>query len=333
MKKILVTGGAGFIGTNFVRFLLKRYPEVEITNVDKLTYAGHPGNLSELKDDPRHRFVQADIADAEKMHELVGESDAVVNFAAETHVDRSIVDSTEFLRTNVLGTQVLLEAARQTKLGRFLHISTDEVYGSIPKPESATETSPLEPNSPYAASKAAADLLVRSYVVTYRVPASITRSSNNYGPYQYPEKFIPLSITKALSGEKIPLYGDGQQERDWIYVDDNCEAIDLVLRQGKVGEIYNIGAGEEVQNIMLLRQTLELLGKPTSLIEPVTDRPGHDRRYAMKVGKLESLGWKRRHNLEQGLQKTVQWYQNNPAWWKSLKTNAAPHWLAKERQA
>jgi dTDP-glucose 4,6-dehydratase len=319
--KMMVTGGAGFIGSNFIRYLLGKYPDVEVINYDKLTYAGNLDNLRDLDNDPRYSFVKGDIADQKTVEDTVarlGCSGMLVNFAAETHVDRSIAAAGSFVNTDVYGTYVLLEAVRKFGLARYLHISTDEVYGSIDK-GSFTEESPLCPSSPYAASKAGGDLLVRAYFKTYNAPVIITRSSNNYGPYQYPEKVIPLFITNALQNEKLPLYGDGKNVRDWLYVEDNCEAVDLVLQKGKLGEVYNIGGGNERQNLEITRFILNQLGKPEDFIKPVQDRPGHDRRYSINCGKIKKLGWTPKTKFEGGLQRTVEWYRDNCDWWRKIK--------------
>jgi len=319
--KILVTGGAGFIGSNFIRYLLQKYPEDEVINFDKLTYAGNLDNLKEVENNPRYSFVKGDICDSaavEKVVSQLGSSGAIVNFAAETHVDRSILSAGSFVQTDVYGTYALLEAVKKFKISRYLHISTDEVYGSI-EAGSFTEESPLLPNSPYAASKAGGDLLVRAYYKTYHLPVLITRSSNNYGPYQYPEKVIPLFITNALEGKKLPLYGDGKNVRDWLYVEDNCEAIDLVLRKGTMGEIYNIGGENERENLEVARFILKELNLSESLIEYVKDRPGHDRRYALDCSKIKSLGWKAKTTWEEGLRKTISWYQTHQQWWVRIK--------------
>jgi dTDP-glucose 4,6-dehydratase len=317
--KILVTGGAGFIGSNFVRHVLGAHPDDSVVTLDKLTYAGNLANLREVEADPRHRFVKGDIADARLVRDLMAEADAVVHFAAETHVDRSNAGADEFLRTNVTGTFTLLEAARERKLGRFIAVGTDEVYGSIPRGASR-EVDPLNPSNPYSASKAAADLLARAYWTTHRLPVIVTRSSNNFGPYQYPEKVIPLFITNALEDKALPLYGDGKNVRDWIYVGDNCAAIDLVLRKGKDGEIYNIGGGNEIENVVLTRQILRLTGKPETLITPVADRPGHDRRYALDSAKVRALGWKPAHDFPSALAATVEWYRRREDWWRPIKS-------------
>jgi dTDP-glucose 4,6-dehydratase len=317
--KLLVTGGAGFIGSNFIRHVLATHPDDTVVNLDKLTYAGNPANLADLADDRRYRFVKGDIGDAELVRETARGVDAIVNMAAESHVDRSILDPDAFLRTGVQGVYTLLEAVRELKIPRFLHISTDEVYGSIAEGH-ASEEAPLAPTSPYSAAKAAGDLLARAYVHTHGLPVVITRSSNNFGPYQYPEKVIPLFVTNALDGEPLPLYGDGRNVRDWIYVVDNCEAIDLVLRRGREGEVYNIGGGNEVENVTLTREILRLTGQPETLIRPVKDRPGHDRRYAVDARKVHALGWRPRHSFADALSATVDWYRRNVAWWRPLKS-------------
>lgn len=323
--RILVTGGCGFIGSNFIRYYLETYPEVSIINVDKLTYAGNLENLSDLSHSERYRFIRADIADRERMEELVGEGvDAIVNFAAESHVDRSIEDASAFIRTNVFGTFVLLETVRkyskQRKI-RFLHISTDEVYGSLGESGAFTEETPLAPNSPYSASKASADMLVRAYHHTYGLPTLITRCSNNYGPYQFPEKLIPLMISNAMEEKELPIYGDGLHVRDWIYVEDHCRALDRVLWQGKVGEVYNIGGGCERTNLYVAKTILDRLGKPHSLIRFVTDRPGHDRRYAIDFSKIgRELGWSPEVSFEEGIDRTIDWYRTHSEWWKKIKT-------------
>ncbi|HME95160.1 MAG TPA: dTDP-glucose 4,6-dehydratase [Methylomirabilota bacterium] len=319
--KILVTGGAGFIGSNYVRHVLAAHPGDSVVNLDKLTYAGNLENLRDVEHDPRYSFVHGDICDGPRVREAMRGVDAVVHFAAETHVDRSNRGADDFLRTNVTGTFTLLEAARELGVGRFLAVSTDEVYGSIAE-GAARETDPLNPSNPYSASKAAADLLVRAYWTTHRLPVLITRSSNNFGPYQYPEKVIPLFVTNALEGQPLPLYGDGRNVRDWLYVLDNCAAIDLVLRRGRDGEIYNIGGSTEVENIALTRRILSLLGRPESLIRPVTDRPGHDRRYALDSGKVKTLGWTPATTFDAALAATVEWYRGHESWWRPIKTGA-----------
>jgi len=317
--KLLVTGGAGFIGSNFIRHLLATHPDDSIVNLDKLTYAGNPANLADIEGSPRYRFVQGDICDARLVRDLLSGVDAVVNLAAESHVDRSLIEPDAFLRTDVFGVFALLEAVRELKIPRFLHISTDEVYGSV-EHGASRESDPLRPRNPYSASKAGGDLLALAYWETHRVPVLITRSSNNFGPYQYPEKVIPLFITNALEDRALPLYGDGRNVRDWLYVRDNCAAIDLVLRRGRDGEIYNIGAGNELENIALTREILRLTGKPERLVTPVNDRPGHDRRYSLDSSKIRRLGWTPAHPFPEALAATVAWYRANEAWWRPLKS-------------
>ena len=318
MKSILVTGGAGFIGSNFVRYMVNKYSDYKIVVLDALTYAGNRENLQDLEDKPNYEFHHGNICDRDVVDKLTAKCEVIINFAAETHVDRSILEAGSFIQTDVVGTFTLLEAAKKHKINRYIQISTDEVYGSI-EDGSFSETSPLQPNSPYSASKASGDLLVRSYHKTYGLPTLITRSSNNYGPYQYPEKLIPLFITNAIDNLPLPLYGDGKNVRDWLYVLDNCEALDVVLHQGKDGEVYNIGGGNEMENIRITNSILELLGKPKSLIKPVEDRLGHDRRYSIKMDKVKQLGWKPRHNFDQALPETVQWYKENEVWWRHIK--------------
>jgi dTDP-glucose 4,6-dehydratase len=319
MVKVLVTGGAGFIGSNFVRYAIDAHPDWQVTTLDKLTYAGRLENLESLNDHPRHRFVKGDIADAAVAGPLVRDTEIVVNFAAETHVDRSIQSAGEFITTDVFGTFVLLEAARlNTSLRRFVQISTDEVYGSVPQ-GSSTETDELRPRNPYSASKAGADRLAYSYWATYEVPVIITRASNNYGPNQFPEKIIPLFITNLIDDIPVPLYGDGQNERDWLHVLDHCRAVDMLIDQGVDGDVYNIGGGNQVKNVDLTHRILTLVGKPPSLIRPVADRPGHDRRYSLDTAKLAALGWHPRADFAQGLAETVQWYQQNEGWWRPIK--------------
>ncbi len=319
MTNVLVTGGAGFIGSNFVRWAHEAHADWRITTLDKLTYAGRRENLSELDDSARHRFVQGDIADAAVAGPLVRESDIVVHFAAETHVDRSLLAAGEFIQTDVFGTFVLLEAARQApQLRRFVQISTDEVYGSVPSGHS-TETDELRPRNPYSASKAGADRLAYSYFATYGVPVIVTRASNNYGPNQFPEKVIPLFITNAIDGLPLPLYGDGLNVRDWLHVLDHCRAVDLLIAGGESGEVYNIGGGNEVKNVDLTHRILELTGRPASLIQPVADRLGHDRRYALDTGKLRALGWAPEVSFDAGLAATVEWYRANERWWRPIK--------------
>jgi dTDP-glucose 4,6-dehydratase len=319
MTHVLVTGGAGFIGSNFVRYAIATHPDWQVTTLDKLTYAGRMENLREVSDNPRHRFVKGDIADAAVVGPLVAESDYVINFAAETHVDRSILQAGDFITTDVFGTFVLLEAARKaTHLKRFVQISTDEVYGSVPV-GSSKETDELKPRNPYSASKSGADRLAYSYWATYNVPVIITRASNNYGPNQFPEKVIPLFITNLLHDLQVPLYGDGQNVRDWLHVEDHCRGVDMLLTAGQPGEVYNIGGGNEVKNVDLTHRLLELLNKPTTLIKRVEDRLGHDRRYSLDTSKLQAMGWAPKHDFAQGLAETVDWYRQNEWWWRPIK--------------
>lgn len=319
-KKNLVTGGCGFIGSNFIRYILNKYPDYWIINLDKLTYAGNPNNLKDVEPNSRYVFIRGDIADKAVVEQIVRKHkiDYIVHFAAESHVDRSILNCEDFIRTNISGTQVLLEAAKKYKVKRHIQISTDECYGSI-KSGSFSEKSPLLPNSPYSASKAAADLLARSYFVTYNLPVIITRSSNNFGPYQYPEKVIPLFITNLLQGKKAPLYGDGLNVRDWLYVLDNCAAIDLVMHKGKIGEVYNIGGESELTNLDLTRLIFKKMGKGKEYIDYVADRLGHDRRYSLNCDKIKKLGFRPKYNFNKALDLTVLWYKNNKPWWKKLK--------------
>jgi dTDP-glucose 4,6-dehydratase len=319
MVEVLVTGGAGFIGSNFVRYALDRHADWRVTTLDKLTYAGRRETLHDVLANPRHTFVHGDIADAAVAGPLVERADIVVHFAAETHVDRSILAAGEFIHTDVFGTFVLLEAARRAPaLRRFVQISTDEVYGSVPEAASR-ETDELKPRNPYSASKAAADRLAYSYWATYDVPVIVTRASNNYGPYQFPEKIIPLFVTNALDDIPLPLYGDGRNVRDWLHVTDHCRGLDLLIERGRSGEVYNIGGGNEVQNVDLTHRILALVGKPTSLIKPVQDRQGHDRRYALDTAKLRALGWAPQTDFGDGLAATVDWYRRNEWWWRPIK--------------
>ncbi len=316
---VLVTGGAGFIGTNFIRYVMTEQPDVRITNLDALTYAGNRASLEGFEHDPRYRFVHGDICDASVVDAVMAEVDAVVNFAAESHVDRSIDGAGEFLRTNVSGAGVVFEAARRHEIARVLHISTDEVYGSIAAPASFHETDALEPNSPYSASKAAADLLARSYRETYGFPITVTRTTNNFGPYQYPEKVIPLFVTNLFDGGTVPLYGDGSNVRDWLYVIDNAEAQWRVLVDGEPGEIYNVGAANELSNLQLTHAILERLGLGADRIRHVPDRPGHDQRYSVDTAQIRALGWQPRTDFETALDATIAWYRDNPSWWRPLK--------------
>jgi len=320
MKRLLITGGAGFIGSNFLRFMLNKYPQYHFLNVDKLTYAGNSLTIEDLNSHPNYRFVQGDITDGSLMNELVSNVDVIVNFAAESHVDRSIESPDIFVKTNILGTQVLLEAARKHGIQRYVQISTDEVYGSLGHEGYFTESTPLSPNSPYSASKAGADLLVNAYFHTFGLNTVTTRCSNNYGPYQYPEKLIPLFIQKALNGESLPVYGDGLNVRDWLHVEDHCSAIDLALHKGRAGEVYNIGGHNERTNLQITRTLLEALGKSESLITFVEDRLGHDRRYAIDPSKTSSeLGWKPKYSFETGIKQTIDWYLTNRDWLDAVK--------------
>jgi dTDP-glucose 4,6-dehydratase len=321
MTNILVTGGAGFIGSNFARYVARAHPDWRMVVLDKLTYAGRRENLAELEGRPGFEFVQGDIADPEVVARVMPGCEYVVNFAAETHVDRSLYDAGGFIQTDVYGAFVLLEEARRNAaLRTFVQISTDEVYGSV-ESGSSRETDALMPRNPYSASKAGGDRLAYSYFATYGLPVVVTRASNNYGPHQYPEKVIPLFITHALDDIPLPLYGDGMNVRDWLHVDDHCRAVDLLLTQGVAGETYNIGGGNELPNIELTRRILSLLGKPDTLIRPVTDRPGHDRRYSLDCAKLRGLGWEPRVPFDEGLRGTVQWYRDNERWWRPIKEN------------
>ncbi|MBU4305317.1 MAG: dTDP-glucose 4,6-dehydratase [Candidatus Omnitrophica bacterium] len=319
--KILVTGGLGFIGSNFIRYMLHKYPKLYIVNLDKQTYASCKSNLKDTSLNPRYAFIKGDICDKKIVLCAMRGCSAVLNFAAETHVDRSINDASVFLRTNISGVYVLLEAARELKVEKFIQIGTDEVYGSCIR-GSFHEDDPLLPNSPYSASKASADILIRSYWKTYKFPAVITRSSNNFGPYQFPEKVIPLFITNLLEGKKVPLYGDGLNVRDWIYVLDNCRGIDLVLHKGKTGEIYNIGAGNEKNNLELTESILKEFGRSREWIKFVKDRPGHDRRYSLDTRKIMAMGFKTQVDFHEALVLTVNWYKENKSWWKKLKNRS-----------
>ncbi len=316
--KVLVTGGAGFIGSNFIKHILKKYPNYKIINLDKLTYCGNLNNLKEVEDNVNYQFVKGDICDKQLVIELAKDCDGIIHFAAESHVDNSIEKPDEFIKTNVLGTLSLLESARINKIKKFLHISTDEVYGSIAE-GSFDESSLLHPNSPYSASKAAAEHLVTSYFVTYGVPSIITRSSNNFGQNQYPEKLIPLFITNLLEEKKVPVYGNGLNVRDWIYVKDNCDALDFIFHNGKEGEIYNIAGDNEKTNLEITKTIINLVGKDDDAIEYVKDRLGHDFRYSIKSDKIKKLGWSPKSNFEEALKETVLWYSQNKMWWDPLK--------------
>ena len=319
--RLLVTGGCGFIGSNFIHLVLEKYKDVRVVNLDKLTYCGNHENLADVSGDGRYTFIQGDICDAGLVGDLAGEADAVINFAAETHVDRSIKYPDDFLKTNVIGVKTLLEAARKAGVSKFVQIGTDEVYGSVEEGLS-TEGDPLKPNSPYSATKAAGDLLALSYFTTYGLPVVVLRSSNNFGPFQYPEKMMPLFITNLIDGKKVPLYGDGQNVRDWLFVKDNCEAIDVALRSGKAGEIYNIGGGTHLTNIDLTNRILAGTGNGEDHIEHVKDRPGHDRRYALDSSKIKALGWTGGGDFDENLKNTVAWYRDNESWWRPLKKRA-----------
>ncbi|MBX3058064.1 MAG: dTDP-glucose 4,6-dehydratase [Anaerolineae bacterium] len=322
MKNLMVTGGAGFIGANFVLYMLQKYPAYRIVVYDKLTYAGNLDNLLTVQADPRYHFVQGDICDAALVEQTIQEQaiDTIVNFAAETHVDRSIMNPDAFIQTSVYGTYVLLEAARKLKLERYHQISTDEVYGHIPHGFSSKETDNLAPRSPYAASKASADLLANAYFITYDLPVTITRGSNNIGPYQYPEKVVPLFATNALDHEPLPVYGDGRQMREYQFVTDHCEAIDLVLHKGVLGETYNVGTAVEMENIEMIELLLQTLDRPASLIRYVKDREGHDRRYSMNVDKIRALGWEPNHTPREAIAQTALWYRDNEWWWRKIKS-------------
>jgi len=317
-RRYLVTGGAGFIGSNFVRYVLEQEPDVSVTNLDLLTYAGIKATVDELESNDRHTFVLGDIRDVDMVDRLVADHDVVVHFAAESHVDRSIEGPSVFLETNVVGTGVLIDAARRHNLNRFIHVSTDEVYGSVEE-GFAPEGAMLEPSSPYSASKAGSDLLVQSYAVTFDYQAIVTRCTNNYGPYQFPEKVIPLFVTNLLDGKPVPLYGDGRNERDWLYVRDHCAAIHMLVDEGTPGETYNIGANAQLSNLELTRRILAAFDRDESWVERVTDRPGHDLRYAVDSSKLRSLGWSPEHSFDDWLDETIAWYRRREDWWRPLK--------------
>lgn len=318
MSRFLITGGAGFIGSNLIHYLIKSYRDIEITNLDKLTYAGNLENLKDLENEERYKFIKGDIKDRELVRELLKDKDIVIHLAAETHVDRSILYPEDFIYTDIIGTYILLDEVKNSKIKIFLHVSTDEVYGSI-EDGSFSENSPLNPSSPYSASKAGADRLAYSYFKTFSVPVIIVRPCNNYGPYQFPEKFIPLFITNTLEEKDLPIYGDGQNVRDWIFVEDCCKAIEHVLNKGEIGEVYNIGAGQEAKNIDIAKKILQLTEKPESLLKFVKDRPGHDRRYSLDWSKIRSFGWYPKVGIEKGLEITVNWYKKNISWWKKIK--------------
>ncbi len=321
MSKILITGGAGFIGSNFIRYMMKKYPDYEFINLDALTYCGNLENLEGIDQSKNYEFVKGNIADKILVDNLMKDVDYVVNFAAESHVDRSIKDPEIFIKSNILGTQNLLNAAKKYNIKKFLQVSTDEVYGSLGKTGYFTEETPLQPNSPYSATKAGADLMVRAYYNTFNLPVNITRCSNNYGPYQFPEKLIPLMISNAMEGKSLPVYGDGKNIRDWLYVYDHCTAIDLVLHKGKIGEVYNIGGHNEKQNLEIVKLILSTLNKDESLIKFVDDRLGHDRRYAIDSNKIrKELGWKSKYTFETGIIETINWYINNQKWMDKVKS-------------
>jgi dTDP-glucose 4,6-dehydratase len=320
MTTYLVTGGCGFIGSNFILRLLREHKDARVTNLDKLTYAGNPDNLRDVEHDEGYRFVKGDVCDQALVEELVQEADVVCHFAAESHVDRSLIESGAFITSEVLGTYTLLEAARKNaKIRKFLHVSTDEVYGDVPDGEYSIETDLLRPRSPYSASKAGAEMQVIAYVETYGLPVVVARPANNVGPRQYPEKFVPLCTTNALNDLPLPLYGDGRQQRDWLFVEDNCEALELLVREGEPGEVYNIGAMNHRYNIVVAERILDLLGKPRELIRFVEDRAGHDRRYGVNFDKLKKLGWEPRHDFDAAIETTVRWYEENTWWWEKVR--------------
>ena len=331
--KLLVTGGAGFIGSNFILYWMKNHPDDAVVNLDKLTYAGNLENLKNVEENPKYSFVQGDICDASVVNNAMQGVDTVVHFAAESHVDRSIIEPASFVMTNVVGTQVLLDAALKNNVKKFHHVSTDEVFGALPLDPliKFDEKTPYDPHSPYSASKAASDHLVRSYYDTFGLPITISNCSNNFGPYQFPEKVIPLAITNLLENKKIPVYGDGLYVRDWLYVEDHCRAIDLILHKGKIGETYCIGGNGEKENIWIVKKLLELLGKGDGLIEYVKDRPGHDRRYAINFDKIKNeLSWEPSVSLEEGLVKTVEWFKENREWWQRVKSGEYQKYYEKQ---
>ncbi|MBI2658438.1 dTDP-glucose 4,6-dehydratase [Candidatus Woesearchaeota archaeon] len=330
--RLLVTGGSGFIGSNFIRLILSKYPGYSVINLDKLTYAGNPDNLKDAESNRNYKFVKGDICDSKIVRDLMKKTDAVVHFAAETHVDRSIMDAGTFIQTDVYGTFVLLNEARKSNISKFIHISTDEVYGSIEK-GSFTEESSLNPTNPYSASKAGADRLAYSYFKTFNLPVCISRSSNNFGPYQHPEKFIPLFITNAIENKPLPLYGDGKNRRDWIYSPDNCRAIDLLLHKGKIGEVYNIGGGNEMENIEIAKMIIKELGKNEDMINLVRDRPGHDKRYSLNSRKIGHLGFKPGRDFKSALKETIRWYTKNTQWWKKIKSGEYRRYYGRQYKA
>lgn len=329
--KLLITGGAGFIGSNFIHYILKKHPTAEVVNLDKLTYCGNPENLQDIENDPRYKFVQGDIADKKLLDDLFSKEkfDFIVHFAAETHVDRSIMNPFIFTETNVLGTHILLETARNYKIKKFCYISTDEVYGDI-KWGKRKETRLLQPNNPYSATKAAATLLARSYFKVYNMPLIIICPSNNFGPFQFPEKLFPLFITNLLEGKKVPIYGNGRNVRQWLYVSDNCSAIDIILEKGEPGEVYNVGGENTLSNIQITKILLKLLGRDQSYIEYVPDRSGHDFRYALDSQKMKELGWKPKYEFREALENTINWYKNNPDWWQKLKNRSFQEYYRKQ---
>lgn len=335
--RVLVTGGCGFIGSHFIRHILNTHPAYSVVNLDALTYAGNPENLKDLREKDHYSFIKGRIEDAHLIKDVLRDVDAVVHFAAESHVDRSIVDVQPFLTTNVMGTSTLLEAAKNALIEKFVHISTDEVYGALGEEGKFTEETPLRPNSPYSASKASADMLVRAYHETFGFPASIVRPSNNYGPYQFPEKFIPLMITNLFEDRPVPVYGEGKNVRDWLFVEDNCRAIDRILHHGKGGETYNVGGNAERRNVEIVRKVIEIMEKDESLITYVKDRPGHDYRYSLDTAKIErELAWKPSVDIDTGLRRTVQWFRENEWWWRPLKkrleSESTGFWTAKEKR-
>ncbi len=322
--QLLITGGCGFIGSNFIRHILNKYPDYKITNLDALTYAGNLDNLKDLASDGRYRFVNGRIEDSALLKGLLRDVDAIVHFAAESHVDRSIVDAGPFLMTNVIGTHIMLVASREASIRRLIHVSTDEVYGTLGDEGKFTEETPLRPNSPYAASKASGDLLVRACYETYGMPVITVRPSNNYGPYQFPEKLIPLMITNLMADITVPVYGEGKNVRDWLFVEDNCRAIDLVLHEGRTGETYNVGGNSEMRNIDMVKRVISIMGKDESKITFVKDRPGHDYRYALDISKIgRDLRWKPTVSIDEGLKKTIDWFKDNQWWWRPLKDRLA----------